>query len=805
MIKDDDKTISHTPLIKGSVISHYRILEMVGAGGMGKVHLAVDTSSQAKVAIKSVDLRGYDRAALDKEIVALKSLKHEHVIRFIESFESDTRVYIVTEYIDGRRLSALLKDGPPDLKSVERFAMQILRALEYIHDRGIIHSDLKPSNILIDSDNNVKLIDFGVARTASAEIAADIKEIRGTLHYMSPEQAEGKPYDIRSDIFAFGIVLYEMCTGRRPFDGEYDMAVIYSILYEDPVPPDRISDSIPAELSNAILRLLAKEPSARPGSATEVIEILTGVFESKGEGGRLSGNRIAIFPLQYPRKDLESQLLAEGLLDEIKRNLQQLQDVEVISPQEMGQRWDRAADTGSIRSRLGADYYLQGSVRRVTDRVRIYFTIHSTVRDAIVWSEKFDSPIQDLFDIIDAITARVSTELQTQLKLHTSASGKTTTTNPEAYELYLLARSYYVKYTKQDIEYARSILNEALRIDPDYALAYVGLADCHCAEYMNCYDRSEGNIATALTWAERALTIAPRLPEAYRSLGRIMQITGKSDEARSHYLKAVTYKGDYFQAFRSLGWLAVDTYRYDEAITWVRKSLSIKSTDIETVLLKGLIHLDRKESKLAINDFTRCLELRPDYGRALSFMGMAYFQLGRIDQAISHLERALELGGDINTPYLLGYYYLTDSAYARAARVLRSAVKNQEIAFIAEFYLGLLEILKGSPERAKRWFRKSHSHCCQLVEADQSFMIGKSFMAKNLALLNQPEECRGLLDELRRCGAFDGSFAHDLAHIHAILGEADTARGFAERAGTIVRGPTAAELAVDPLLRHFLT
>lgn len=799
----DKKSTRTAPIVGiGSVIGHYRLVDWIGAGGMGKVFLAEDTEVSQKVAIKVVDPGDVNPELIEKEVAALASLRHDRVMRLIDSFEYDNKTYIIAEFIEGKPLAERMKEGPLHPDSIRRYADQILDALDYIHSRGIIHSDLKPHNVIVDTDNNIKLIDFGVIRTASAEIAADIKEIRGTLHYMSPEQVEGKPYDIRSDLFAFGIVLYELVTGEKPFKGEHDMAIMYSILYETPLPPEKISSRVSPYVSAFIMRLLSKSPVDRPGSAFEVKKLLASAWEEKWDGIYASRSRLAILPFRSSNDDRESQLLANGLHEEFCSRFGDVEDLDLVSPIKIERHVDSLTEGTAIRNLLGADYYLRGNIRRFADRIRIYFTLYMSQDDSVVWTDKFDSPIGNLFDLIDAIAETVLIELKVKLLPKSSSARTSTTVNPEAFELYLLARSYYVKYTKQDIEYARNILKEALRVDPEYALAYVGLADCHCAEFMNCYDRSEENISTASRWAEKALEISPNLPEAYRSLGRIMHIMGEPAAARSNYLKAVTYNGEYFQAYRSLGWLAADSYDYDEALEWVRKSLSIKSTDIETVLLNGLIHYDRKESILAINDFTRCLELRPDYGRAYSFLGMSYFQLGRTDQAISFLERAVNLGGDINTPYLLGYFYLVDGAVAKASRTLQAAAEKPEIAFIAEFYLGILNLQRGAKEKANRNFEKSCELCRQLVQTDPSFTIAKSFLVKNLAVLGRKDECPVLIEELRPIAAIDGSIAHDLAQLHAILGESAESRKYADHAAKIVRGPSAAEIAFDPILKY---
>ncbi len=801
---DDDKTRTIDVIAVGTVVGRYRILERIGAGGMGKVYLADDSESGRRVAVKTVDQKLVSAKLIKKEIETLSILEHDFVIRLFDAFKYHDDFCIVTEYVEGGTLYERLQSGLLDFESVQKYAHQILDALDYIHSQGIIHSDLKPHNIIIDSRDNVKVIDFGIARTASAEIAADIKQIRGTLRYMSPEQIDRKPHDIRSDLFSFGIILYEICTGSNPFKGQEDNAVMYSILYDDPIPAEKISNRVTPQLSALIMSLLAKNPADRPGSALEVRQLLAEALAATQEAISPRGNRLAILPFSYPDKDEKSRVLAQGLNEEFYSSFRGVEGLEIVSPIKIEPHVNQLVDGTAIRMLLGADYYLRGTVRRTSDRLRIYFTLFKSAEDDFICSYKFDRPLGDLFDLIDSIADTVLIELKIRLFPKTTAARGATTPSPEAYELYLLARSYYVKNTKKDVEYAREILNQALQIDPDYSLAYVGLADCHCVEYMNYFDRHEANIVSATTWAERALSIAPHLPEAYRSLGRIMREIGEPDKARSYYLRAVTYNSDYYQAYRSLGWLAVDAYHYDEAIAWVRKALSIKSTDIETILLKGLIHLDRKESNPAINDFTRCLELRPDYGRAYFHSGMAYFQLGRIGDAIANMERAIELGGDINAPYLLGTYYLAAGQYTKASEALHQAAQYPEIAFLADFYLGLTANMSGNAAAANAMYKLSYDKSAELLEKDNNLVVAKSLMCKTTAILGKRDDCLEVLDEVRHYAAFDGSFATELAHVFAIMGNREEAQKYIDLAVATVRGPSREEMANDPVLKCFL-
>jgi len=785
----------------------YTYIRTLGEGAWGDVSLARDTVTGDEVAVKSIPLDdSLDRAMLDKEIATLTDLDHPHIVGFLDVLIEHGEIHIVTEYIEGRTLQELIAEGIPSLEKLKKYATQILDALSHVHDRGVIHSDLKPANIIIDSDDNCHLIDFGIVRTASAEIAADIKEIRGTLHYMSPEQAEGNPYDVRSDLFSFGVMLYEMCTGKRPFDGEYDMAVVYAIMYEEPVPPHKVNPEIPEALSRVILDLLSKQPSDRPATAGVVAERIEEISAAAAPVRESGGNRVAILPFDYPADDDDSQVIAEGVRDELYARLRGIEGLDLVSPIKIKQVADQLTDGPAIRAVIGADSYVTGRIRKSSSQLRFYFMHLDSSDDSVITQEKYDAPLSDLFDLIDNIAEKVVPALKTTLTgaAPEPKTAATTTTRPEAYEMYLLARNYYVKNSRKEIEYAQKMYNEALKFDPQYALAYVGLADCCCTQYMNFFDRRPEVIRQAEDYARKALEIVRDLPEGYRAMGRILQIAGNVKEAAANYLKAVTYRQDFYQAYRSLAWLAKDCFRYDEAQNWIRKTLSINASDMETIFLSGVVHYEKKESKLAVNDFTRTLELRPDYGRANFYRALTYHQIGRVDAAVEDLQRAVELGGDINAPYILGSYYIAEGEYETALETLDKAADRQEIAFIARYYCGVAHIFAGEDDKARACFEESATMCRELLRQYPDMNVAKAVLAGDLAFLGAEAECRQYLTELANYTINDGAAAHDIARSYAVLGDTRNARDFVSRALETYQGPTEIEISLDPILKRYL-
>jgi serine/threonine protein kinase/Tfp pilus assembly protein PilF len=785
----------------------YTYIRTLGEGTWGDVSLARDTTTGREVAVKSINVDdAIDQAMLDKEIATLTELDHPHIVRFLDMSVDHGHIHIVTEYIEGKTLEEVIEGGILPFDRLKRYADQMLDALSHVHDRGIIHSDLKPANVIIDAGGNCHLIDFGIVRTASAEIAADIKEIRGTLHYMSPEQAEGNPYDVRSDLFSFGVMLYEMCTGKKPFDGEYDMAVVYAIMYEDPVPPHKVNPKLPEALSGAILDLLAKKPVDRPATARVVRERIKDISEEVAPAEAANGNRVAILPFDFPADDNDSQVIAEGVRDELYARLKGIDGLDLVSPIKIRQVANKMTDGAAVRAMVGADSYVTGRIRKSSSQIRFYFMHLNSCDDSIIAQEKYDAPLSDLFDLIDQIAEKVVPALRTTLtgKAPEVKSSATTPVRPEAYEMYLVARNYYVKNSRKEIDYAQHAFEEALKFDPNYALAYVGLADCFSTKYMNYFDRRPETIRQAEDYARKALEITTDLPEGYRALGRILQVVGKVKEAAANYLKAVTYREDYYQAYRSLAWLAKDCFRYDEAQGWIRKALSINASDMETIYLSGVIHYEKKESKLAVNDFTRTLELRPDFGRALFYRALTYHQIGRLDSAIEDLERAVQLGGDINAPYILGSYHIAKGDYRHALEILNNVAEPDDLAFIVHHYCGVAHLLSEEVDKARSCFGQSAALCRELLSQYPDMNVAKSILAGNLAFLGVEEECRQLLSELSNYTVNDGGTAHDIARSYAILGDIKTAREYINRALETYQGPTEIEISLDPILKRYL-
>jgi len=287
-------------------------------------------------------------------------------------------------------------------------------------------------------------------------------------------------------------------------------------------------------------------------------------------------------------------------------------------------------------------------------------------------------------------------------------------------------------------------------------------------------------------------------------MGRILQIAGNVKEAAANYLKAVTYRQDFYQAYRSLAWLAKDCFRYDEAQNWIRKTLSINASDMETIFLSGVVHYEKKESKLAVNDFTRTLELRPDYGRANFYRALTYHQIGRLDSAIEDLKRAVELGGDINAPYILGSYYIAEGKYDAALDTLDKAAEGQEIAFIARYYCGVAHIFLGAEDKAWVCFEQSAAMSRELLRQYPDMNVAKAVLAGDLAFLGVEDECRQYLSELANYTVNDGAAAHDMARSYAVLGDSKNAREYVTRALETYQGPTEVEISLDPILQRYL-
>ena len=554
---DDDKTRTHIPLTSGTMVSHYRIVEKIGAGGMGEVYLAEDTELNRKVALKFLppDLcRDADcRARFKREAQAAAKLSHPNIVTIYEVAEFHDRPYIVMEYLPGKSLKEIIRSGDMPLGKAIDLAVQIGEGLDAAHRAGVVHRDVKPANIVIGDDGRARILDFGLATIRGTERLTQTGSTVGTLGYMSPEQTRGEEVDQRSDIFSFGVILYEMITGRLPFHGEHEAAILYAIGYEEPEPLARYKTGVPDELQRIVSKTLAKSKDERyqhtddlladlrtfskqglpstaekprrdlwnryvVSSAAAVILVIAGYWVIKTyvlpSGGKPEPQRkmLAVLPFENLGSP-DDEYFADGITDEITGKLATIRDLGVISRTSTMLYKRSTKSLRDIAKELGVDFILEGTIlwdkRDDISRVRILPQLIRVSDDTHLWAETFQRPLTDIFALQADIASRIVEAMNvTLLGAERAALESMPTRNMDAYQAYLRGMNYRQEpdfASRKNSLSALRMFQRAVELDSTFALAFAQLAYVHAGMYHYGHDPTAERLALAKAATDRAL------------------------------------------------------------------------------------------------------------------------------------------------------------------------------------------------------------------------------------------------------------------------------------------------------------
>jgi len=654
------------PLSAGDKLGPYQILAPIGAGGMGEVYRAKDPRLNREVAIKVSALQFSER--FEREAKAIAALNHPNICQIYDVGPN----YLVMEFIEGTPLH-----GPLPLDRALRYAVQICDALDAAHKKSITHRDLKPGNILVTA-SGVKLLDFGLAKmgTASATAASDaatqtmdlteVGTVLGTAAYMSPEQAKGEPADARSDIFSFGVVLYEVLSGRRAFSRNSAIETMAAIVRDEPAPLDA-----PLKLSAIVTRCLRKAPAERFQTVAEVRGALEGAVAKPEQQPS-----IAVLPFANLSADKDNEYFSDGLAEEILNGLTPLPGLRVIARTSAFAFKGKEQDIRKIAETLNVGAILEGSVRRAGNRIRVTAQLIEAENGSHLWSERYDRDMTDVFAIQDEIAQAISEALKVRL------APRAQTANIEAYQNYLKGQYYLVRSTPESMAKAKEFFEQALAIDPNYAPAYSGLAVYYYV--LAGHDRKPtGEVAPlARSAAEKALAIDPANGEAHSVLAVLAAICDYDWRvAETHFRQAMAAEPvPPLVRFRYAQFYLLPLGRVRDAVEQCR--LGLETDPLSMVLHFGMVlsmHA-AKQYREAIEHGRRALEIDPNFYQIWFAKGLAQLHAGFNQEAITSLKRAVELA-----PW-----------YHRGAWLLAAA-----------YYLA------GDHERSQEWARKlseSHGH-----------------------------------------------------------------------------------------------
>jgi len=713
--------------VKGKIISHYKILEKIGEGGMGEVYLAEDTKLDRKIALKFLpkELTREDDAKqrFVQEARAAARLDHPKICSIYEIDETqDGQMFMVMAFYDGQTLKDKIASRPLPLAEAIDITIQIAEGLKKAHENEIVHRDIKPANILITKDNTVKILDFGLAKLKGQTKLTKNGTTLGTVAYMSPEQAQGENVDHRTDIWSLGVVLYEMITGQLPFKGEYEQAILYSIMNEEPEPLTALRTNIPLKLEEMVKKLLAKDPAQRYQHVDDMLVDLKN-FENRGlisvtsfrqknssnmKKWALIGGILGvivtvlifvffILPIFKPQPDRRPMIVvlpfenlgppdhayfADGMTEEITSRLAAYPELGVISRTSAYQYKDPTIPVKKIGQELDVNYILEGTVRwdqtkGFHGRVRVTPQLIRVTDDTHIWSDQYDRVLEDIFQVQSEIAKQVVKQIDVKLLIKNKRHPVNPTENLEAYQAYLRGLDFTGRkaYSKEDGMLQIQMLKRAVTLDPDFTLAYTQLSMVHSRLVMYGLDTSPQRIKKAKQALEKAFTLNPDLPEVYL--------------AKGYY---------YYWCFRD----------YENAL----KAFQIASKKLpnDNRILEAIGYIIRRQGhwEASLKDLKKALELNPKSSSLAREIGVNLINMRDYQQSINYLNRSIALAPDQQSAYVfkaLNYWCgYGDTKAARKALEAMPQIKNwfyyyfwiiQEI--YEKNYQKALELLSSAP------------------------------------------------------------------------------------------------------------
>ena len=719
----------------GRAISHYKILDKLGEGGMGVVYKAEDTKLKRTVALKFLlfELTRDEKAKkrFIREAQAASSLDHNNICTIYEIDESENgQLFIAMAYYEGETLKDKIAHGPLELEEAIKIAGQVTEGLSKAHQRDIVHRDIKPANIIVTTDGVVKIVDFGLAKLAGQPHLTTASMIMGTANYMSPEQVQGSKVDHPADIWSLGVVLYEMVTGRVPFRGDYEQGLVYSILNENPEPITEANSSIPLEFEKIVNRCLLKDAKERYQNAADLQADLKHVKRNMSSektavhnattaawypfpqllrkiaaplGGVIlilllllslpsarqtvkkwlgfeaipAEKHLAVLPFTNVGGDPSNQAFCDGLVETLTSKLTQLEQFQgslwVVPASEV--RRQRIESPSEARRAFGVNLVVSGSVQRIGDRFHLTLNLvdAKTVRqlNSSVISHQMTNISVLQHETVIKMAEMLNLELHTQTRRLLTAGG---TSVPGAYEFYLQGRGYLQRFEKvENLDTAIDLFNRAIEQDSVYALAYAGLGEAHWRKYEASKDVQW--VKHAISYCDRALKLSDPMSPVHVTLGLIHHGTGHSEEALQDFQQALELDPANTDAYREMARAYEALGKLEQAEMTYEKAIQLRPSYWANYNVLGVFYYRQGRYEDASKQFQRVVALTPDNTRGYNNLGACFFLLQRWGEARQTFERSLAIKSSYSAYSNLATLYFYEARYADAAQLYETALK----------------------------------------------------------------------------------------------------------------------------------